>query len=117
MEETIADEVAWLADEGKITIKNDVCVITGGGSGMGLEAAKLIGKTQKIVLAGRTVSKLELAKQELEELGVKVSVFGCDVSDRESVERLAEFAAGIGTIRSVIHAAGLSPHMGKPSSA
>ena len=37
---------------------------------MGLEAAKLIGKTQKIVLAGRTVSKLELAKQELEELGV-----------------------------------------------
>lgn len=112
VEETIADEVAWLADEGKITIKNDVCVITGGGSGMGLEAAKLIGKTQKIVLAGRTVSKLELAKQELEELGVKVSVFGCDVSDRESVERLAEFAAGIGTIRSVIHAAGLSPHMG-----
>lgn len=112
VEETIADEVAWLADEGKIKMNDGVCVITGGGSGMGLEAAKVIGKTQRIVLAGRTVSKLENAKRSLEELGIRTSVFGCDVSDRESVEQLAEFAAGIGTIRSVIHAAGLSPHMG-----
>lgn len=112
VEETIADEVAWLAEEGKIKINDAVCVITGGGSGMGLAAAKKIGKSQRIVLAGRSVPKLEHAKNELEELGIRVSVFGCDVSDRESVERLAEFADGFGTVRSVIHAAGLSPHMG-----
>ena len=37
-----------------------VCVITGGGSGMGLEAAKLI-KDRHIVLSGRTEAKLQKA--------------------------------------------------------
>ena len=36
----------------------NVCVITGGGSGMGLEAAKFMSKDKIIVLAGRTVAKL-----------------------------------------------------------
>ena len=39
----------------------NVCVITGGGSGMGLEAAKFMPKDKIIVLSGRTVSKLENA--------------------------------------------------------
>lgn len=114
VEETISDEVAWLAEERKIKINDDVCVITGGGSGMGLAAAKIIGQKQKIVLVGRTVSKLEKAKAELEAAGIKIEIFGCDVSDRQSVEQMAEFASGLGTIKSVIHAAGLSPHMAKP---
>ena len=45
-----------------------VCVITGGGSGMGLEAAKNMPKDKIIVLSGRTVSKLEKAVSELEGL-------------------------------------------------
>lgn len=111
VEDTIADEVAWMAEEGRIRLKGNVCVITGGGSGMGLEAAKLIGKSYRIVLVGRTVSKLENARHELEKSGVRVSIFGCDASNREAVERLAEFASGLGTVKAVIHAAGLSPHM------
>ena len=31
----------------------NICVITGGGSGMGLEAAKLVGKDRKVILVGR----------------------------------------------------------------
>ena len=46
----------------------NVCVITGGGSGMGLETAKCMPKDKIIVLSGRTVSKLEGAVKELEEL-------------------------------------------------
>lgn len=43
----------------------NVCVITGGGSGMGLAAAKYLPKEKCIVLSGRTVKKLEKAVQEL----------------------------------------------------
>ena len=47
----------------------EVVVITGGGSGMGLAAAKYMSKEKIIVLSGRTVSKLEKAVGELTELG------------------------------------------------
>ena len=40
-------------------MEKNVCVITGGGSGMGLESAKLIPKDKIIIVAGRTVKKLE----------------------------------------------------------
>ena len=45
--------------------KANVCVITGGGSGMGLEAAKFMSKDKIIVLAGRTQTKLDKAVDEL----------------------------------------------------
>lgn len=35
-----------------------VCVVTGGGSGMGLSAAKFMPKDRIIVVSGRTESKL-----------------------------------------------------------
>ncbi|MBQ2509788.1 MAG: SDR family NAD(P)-dependent oxidoreductase, partial [Erysipelotrichaceae bacterium] len=50
-------------------MKKNVCVITGGGSGMGLEAAKYMPKDKVIVVAGRTVKKLEKAVEELKSLG------------------------------------------------
>ena len=59
----------------------NVCVVTGGGSGMGLEAAKIVGKEQKIILVGRTVSKLENAIAELKELGIDAEAFPCDAGD------------------------------------
>ena len=43
----------------------NVCVITGGGSGMGLEAAKYMPKDKIIVISGRTMSKLEKGVEEL----------------------------------------------------
>ena len=46
-----------------------VCVITGGGSGMGLAAAKKMPNDKIIVLSGRTVKKLENAVNELTALG------------------------------------------------
>ena len=42
----------------------NVCVITGGGSGMGLEAAKFMPKDKIIVICGRTEAKLEKAVNE-----------------------------------------------------
>ena len=89
-----------------------VVVITGGGSGMGLEAAKFMDKDKIIVISGRTESKLENAKKELEELGFDVHPKACDTSNREAVKELANFAASLGEVTNVINSAGVSPAMG-----
>ena len=91
-----------------------VCVITGGGSGMGLAAAKFMPKDKIIVVTGRTMSKLENAVKELQELGFEAYAKTCDTSKREQVKELAEYAASLGTIKNVINSAGLSPAMAKP---
>lgn len=46
-----------------------VCVVTGGGSGMGLAAAKLMPKDHIIVVSCRTESKLTKAVEELTAAG------------------------------------------------
>ena len=93
---------------------NEVCVITGGGSGMGLAAAKYMSKDKIIIVSGRTLSKLEGAVNELKELGFEAYAHTCDTSDRTSVRMLAEYAASLGEIKNVINAAGLSPAMADP---
>ena len=92
----------------------NVCVITGGGSGMGLAAAKFMPKDKIIVLTGRTMSKLENAVKELEELGYEAHAKTCDTSRKKQVRELAEYATGFGEIKNVINAAGLSPAMADP---
>ena len=91
-----------------------VCVITGGGSGMGLAAAKCMPKDKIIVVTGRTMSKLEKAVKELEDQGYEAYAKTCDTSDRTQVRELAEYAASLGEIKNVINSAGLSPAMAKP---
>ncbi len=92
----------------------NVCVITGGGSGMGLETARNIDKDVILVLTGRTIEKLENAKAQLEAEGHRVHLTTCDVSSRRDVHELCLLAASLGTIKTVIHAAGLSPAMADP---
>ena len=95
-------------------MKKNVCVITGGGSGMGLAAAKCMPKDKIIVVTGRTLSKLENAVKELETLGYEAYAKACDTSVREQVRELAEYAASLGEIKNVINSAGLSPAMADP---
>ena len=91
-----------------------VCVITGGGSGMGLAAAKCMPKEKIIVVAGRTAAKLDRAVAQLQALGYEAYAKTCDVSIRSDVRELAAYAAGLGEIKNVINSAGLSPSMAKP---
>lgn len=92
----------------------EVCAVTGGGSGMGLAAALCMPKEKIIVVSGRTLAKLENAVKRLEENGQEAYSCPCDTSERDSVRKLAEFASSKGTVRNVIHAAGLSPNMADP---
>lgn len=93
----------------------NVCVITGGGSGIGLASAKYMSKDKIIVLAGRGVSKLEKAVNELKELGYEAYAKTCDIQNRAQVKELVEFSVRLGEIKTVIHSAGLSPMMANPN--
>lgn len=90
-----------------------ICVITGGGSGIGLAAAKAMGKKgDYIILVGRTAKKLENAVAQLQVMGIEAEAFSCDIAQRKSTQLLAEAARERGEVKAVIHAAGMSPQMG-----
>lgn len=90
-----------------------VCVITGGSSGMGLATAKLMGKEQNVIIAGRDITKLQKAVRELKSIGIDSEGIVINVGDLHSVVSLAERAIQLGKIASVINCAGMSPHMGE----
>ena len=78
---------------------------------MGVECAKIMGKREKLLLAGKSKEKLDAATAGLAELGIEgVETMVCDVSDREQVKALAQKAAELGSVNSVLHLAGLGHH-------
>lgn len=93
---------------------DDVCVITGGSSGIGLETAKVLGENSKVVISGRNLQRLKRAVSKLNECNVAADFFVCDISDAASVRELVDFSNSLGGVKTVVHAAGVSPHMAEP---
>ncbi|ULN35278.1 SDR family oxidoreductase [Mycolicibacterium smegmatis] len=89
-----------------------VSVITGGAGGMGVATAKIVGKEHAVVLCDVRQDRLDTAATALAEVGITPTVVKCDVTDRHAVNRLFATTAGLGTLASVIHTAGVSPSMG-----
>lgn len=70
-----------------------VVVITGGATGIGLALAKQFARHgARLLLAGRRLDRLNEARASLAALVSDVDVFTCDVTQREQVEALADFA-------------------------
>lgn len=91
---------------------NTVTIITGGAGGMGVAAAKIVGRDRPVVLCDVRQDRLDQAAATLNELGIETTTANCDVTDRRAVDGLFETAAQRGSIASVIHTAGVSPSMG-----
>jgi NAD(P)-dependent dehydrogenase (short-subunit alcohol dehydrogenase family) len=69
-------------------LENKVAIITGGGSGIGLAAAKIFqAEGAKVVIFGRTIDKLEKAKNELSSDVLIVAGDIAKAEDRESLVR------------------------------
>lgn len=88
-----------------------VSVITGGAGGIGLAAAKILGQDHSIIISDVDQNALKAAAAQLDAVGIPCTTVVCDVTDTESVAQLVSAATVLGTVRSVIHTAGLSPSM------
>lgn len=89
----------------------EIYAVTGGGSGMGFEIAKVLGQKSIVLIGGRTQSKIDKSVAELKEHGIEAYGMPCDVSDMTSVQAFADKAALLGTLKAVVNAAGVSPTM------
>ncbi|OBH67132.1 oxidoreductase [Mycobacterium intracellulare] len=79
---------------------------------MGLATAKIVGRDHTVVLCDVRQDRLTTAATTLQELGIAPTVVNCDVTDRRAVADLLGAATNLGSVVSVIHAAGVSPSMG-----
>ena len=64
-------------------------LITGGSSGLGFEIAKLLIKlNEHVIIIGRNVEKLEMARKKLQEISKNAHVLGysLDISESEDVD-------------------------------
>lgn len=74
-------------------LQGKTAVITGGASGIGLAMAHCFGaQGMNVVIADVEQAALNSASDELIEAGVNCAAMRCDVSDRNAVEALADFA-------------------------
>jgi NAD(P)-dependent dehydrogenase (short-subunit alcohol dehydrogenase family) len=79
---------------------------------MGRSCAEyLIGSLDHLVLVDRDEDLLAGACDELSGGAARVHAFAADVTHRDRLEMLATTVAGLGQLRSVAHAAGISPTM------
>ncbi|WP_253830339.1 SDR family oxidoreductase [Prauserella aidingensis] len=90
------------------TVPEDVLVVTGVG-GMGIAVARRLGSGRRVLLADVDAAAAESAADRLRGEGYDATPVEVDVASRASVGALAERAATLGVVRTVVHTAGLSP--------
>ena len=77
--------MASLKNLKKMNTSNKIVLITGGGSGIGFQTAKLFSeKGSKVIIVGRNEEKLKAASTQLK----NVDYFTADVTNNEDVQRL-----------------------------
>lgn len=73
--------------------KDKVAIITGGGSGIGLETAKqFVAQGGSVVIVGRNAEKLATAADEIDASGARVAVLAGDVGEVSIAERTVSLA-------------------------
>jgi NAD(P)-dependent dehydrogenase (short-subunit alcohol dehydrogenase family) len=85
-------------------------VITGGGTGIGKEAAREFAREGAVVsICGRTLSKLQAMQEEAGREGLTIHIYQADVADFKSIETMADrIASDFGGIDVWLNNAGVS---------
>ena len=93
-------------------LEGKVCIVTGGGSGIGRSAALMMAEAgAKVALIGRTASKVEEVRDEIEAAGGAAMAMGLDVGDYDGVMQMAQdVLEAYGRIDVLVNNAGHSSH-------
>ncbi|MEE4297674.1 MAG: SDR family oxidoreductase [Wenzhouxiangella sp.] len=91
----------------------EILVVIGTGA-LGQAIARRIGEGRKILLADVRMEAAESVAKTLRLSGFDVEPVTVDVTARASVQALADQASGLGSIRGLIHSAGVSPSGASP---
>ena len=93
-------------------LNGKVCIVTGGGSGIGRSAALMMAEAgAKVVLVGRTVAKVEDVRDEIAAAGGTAMALGLDVGDYDGVMQMAkDVLDAYGQIDVLVNNAGHSSH-------
>lgn len=86
----------------------EVIVLSGSGA-IGVAIIRRIAIGKELVLADIKIENAEKQAQMLREAGFNVHAIHCDVSHRESVDKLVDYATKLGNITGLVNTAGLSP--------
>ena len=74
-----------------MSLQDKVCIITGGGSGIGRGAGVMMAQNgAKVVLVGRTKAKVDAVKDEIQAEGGSALSFALDVADNEAVQKMVK---------------------------
>lgn len=93
--------------------RGEVVVVTGAG-GMGEAVARRLAPGRCVVLADVNGGALSEVTDRVSACGHAVRAVRVDVSSHDDVATLAETASALGTIRAVVHTAGVSPVQATP---
>ncbi len=95
-----------------MSLRDQVCIITGGGSGIGRGAALVMAEDgAKIALVGRTAAKVDAVRAEIESAGGTALAFAVDVGDHEAVQQMTkDVLDAFGRIDVLVNNAGHSCH-------
>jgi NAD(P)-dependent dehydrogenase (short-subunit alcohol dehydrogenase family) len=93
--------------------RREVVVVTGTG-GMGRAIARRLGAGHALVLADASDQQLRDAAEVLRAEGLDVHPVSVDVASERDVAELAATASGLGSVRCLVHTAGVSPVQATP---
>ncbi|WPU99165.1 SDR family NAD(P)-dependent oxidoreductase [Mucilaginibacter sp. cycad4] len=86
-------------------ISNRTILITGGGSGIGYETAKLLSQDNKVIIVGRSVEKLKEAAASLN----NTTAIQCDITNEDDINNLAaEIGAKYSDLSVLVNNAGIA---------
>lgn len=88
--------------------QKDVMLVVGAGQ-LSLAIARRVGYGKKIILGDRSNENLAIISEVLQDAGFDVTTYQMDLSSRESIKGMIEFAQNFGQIKMLVNGAGVSP--------
>ena len=92
-------------------MEKDVLILTGAGQ-IGTAMARRVGSGKKVILADASLDHAQAEARLLAEAGFDTEAAVCDITSRDSVQRLVAQAGTYGPIKLFLNSAGISPSQG-----